>query len=183
MDKLLKISAAKVFNLIITLPFIVLFILAIVVSAANQDNPILRDGIFLVIPITFGIFLFSWIWVSGINLNRYVAKEIRPKATLFKLAFIYIIPFFILDTFGIIPVISAYVLLKILAMASAFYCIYFVANNLEMAERNKVIALRDIWKTILDVWILPIGIWRIQPRINEQYELQNTHNNTSNATP
>lgn len=63
-------------------------------------------------------------------------------------------------------------LLGFLYVCSAFcifYCFYFIAKALKTAELQRPVKFRDFAQEFFLIWILPVGIWIIQPRINQLF--------------
>jgi hypothetical protein len=56
----------------------------------------------------------------------------------------------------------------------AVFCIlhtlYFVAKSLKTAEQQKVVRVSDFAGDFALLWLFPIGIWFIQPRINQLFD-------------
>ncbi|GAP73105.1 hypothetical protein SAMD00024442_6_77 [Candidatus Symbiothrix dinenymphae] len=50
-----------------------------------------------------------------------------------------------------------------------FYCFYFIAKALKTAELQRPVKFRDFAQEFFLIWILPVGIWIIQPRINQLF--------------
>jgi len=64
---------------------------------------------------------------------------------------------------------AAIIPLHLFAMFCMFYVLYFVSKNMVMAETAKQVLLADyIWSLML-FWFFPIGVWFIQPKINQIY--------------
>ena len=55
--------------------------------------------------------------------------------------------------------------LHLLSMACNFYCIYFVARTFKAVELQKTETHQYILELLL-VWLLLVGLWILQPKIN-----------------
>jgi len=59
--------------------------------------------------------------------------------------------------------------LHLLAMFCLFYLLYFVSKSLVLAETCKPASFNEYAGLFFLIWVFPIGVWFIQPRINRQY--------------
>lgn len=70
-----------------------------------------------------------------------------------------------------VPFAMSYLLI-FLYLCSAFcifYCFYFIAKALKTVELQRPVNFRDFAQEFFLIWILPVGIWIIQPRINQLF--------------
>lgn len=128
----------------------------------------------------------TWFWSIGVGLQKTIPSELQLKVNRFKIAllipgiyslffiwgFIYIInnifaasgdiaPALILDWFPyIIP-------LHLLSIFCIFYCMAFVAKTIQTAESQRTVSFGDYIGNFFLIWFLPIGVWILQPKINE----------------
>lgn len=56
------------------------------------------------------------------------------------------------------------------AMICFLYVFYFITKNLLMVEGEGKIGQLEHAKLFLLIWMFPIGIWFIQPRVNKMFE-------------
>jgi len=56
-------------------------------------------------------------------------------------------------------------LVGLAALFSFFYCIYFTVKAIRDVEKQRNIKTNSIPLDFILIWLLPIGIWIIQPRI------------------
>jgi hypothetical protein len=59
--------------------------------------------------------------------------------------------------------------LHLFAIFCMFYIFYFVAKSLVMVNKGRQVAFGDYAKSLILLFLFPIGVWRIQPRINQLY--------------
>lgn len=59
--------------------------------------------------------------------------------------------------------------LHLLAIFCQFYSWYFVSKGLALAENSRPVLLSDYLGYFVGIWILPVGIWIVQPRVNRLY--------------
>jgi hypothetical protein len=129
----------------------------------------------------FAISFALWIWFLGAFLSSVVPSHLRMKMAFFRVAVIYV-PLYlpILDTFlqiqtetrnlSLVLISWAVVFpLHLFAMFCQIYSWYFVSKSLALAESLRPASIADYLGYFVGIWILPVGIWIIQPRINRLY--------------
>jgi hypothetical protein len=174
MNVFLRAKAWQLFFLLFCIPFALSFVLS-VMSIAMKGN-IFDFGVVSFINIMIVIVFIGWFWTIGTKLNAKVNQDIRMKSNLFRFALIYVAvyalifhfvtPFFQSHQgliFNIIP-------FHLFAIVCIFYGIYFVSKNIVMAERQQTVCLSDYIGEFFLVWFFPIGVWFIQPKINEMFK-------------
>ncbi len=132
-----------------------------------------------IITAAFMVILLGWLWVLGNELNKMVRKEIRMKKGLFNFSAVY--PFFYLIAFMVFwisqvsgeskPGLIAIILpLHLISMFCIFYALYFVSKNLAMTAKQEVVRINDYVGGFLLLWFFPVGIWFIQPLVNDTFK-------------
>ena len=103
------------------------------------------------------------------------------KQTLFRVSLSFV-PFYLL-VFGIffqsttharnpaLILISFAVILPLhfFAVFSQIYSWYFVSKSVALAENQRPVSFADYAGYFFAIWIFPIGVWIIQPRVNQLY--------------
>jgi len=136
---------------------------------------------FFVVMELFAISFGLWLWSLGMFLNSFVPQPKRMKMTFFRFSIIYV-PLYlaIFDIFfegqnltrniSIILISWAVIFpMHFFAMFCQIYTWYFVSKTLAVAESGRIATFPDYIGYFFGLWILPIGIWIIQPRINRLY--------------
>jgi hypothetical protein len=118
--------------------------------------------------------VLGWEWSLGSFLSRATHPLLSMKTRFFHFAVaypavycIFFLAFFMSpDTrfFGII------IPFHLFAMYCLFYVLYFVSKSLVLAETSKPVSFYDYAGPFFLIWVFPVGIWIIQPRINRLYE-------------
>jgi hypothetical protein len=129
---------------------------------------------FMIGIIVFAVIL-AWLWSISVIANGRISAEIRPSMKTYK----YVVPytFLYLGFAGyffprLLTVekpsvwIGIIVPLHLLATIGVIYALIFPARNLVMAERGKRIQFSGYFLTLFLLWIFPVGVWFIQPRLN-----------------
>lgn len=169
MKRLLNLKSWQTFGLIIILPLFLL-IFGYILGKTTGIN-MLSAFFGLVAVITFMGTYYGWICSAGIILNKLVRPETKLNLSLFKsLFFLALILFIVVNPFLKMTLADESVILTringFIAFASFLYCIYFVTKSLNYIEKDKNIKTNQLLLDFILIWILPIGIWTIQPRIS-----------------
>lgn len=169
MYRLLNLKSWQIFGLIVIIPFL-LILLGGILSKTTEIitfSTIAILGATLTLMVTY----YGWIFCAGVKLNKQVLSENKLNLSLFKSLFILALILFIV----INPIIKktfvddGLIITRInglLAFISFLYCIYFVTKSLRNIEKERNIKSGNIFLDFILIWILPIGIWTIQPRIS-----------------
>jgi hypothetical protein len=118
--------------------------------------------------------LLAWLWAMGSFLNSLQNPAVRLKPLFFRVAMVYV-PAYMLIFFsvffapGLAPPIELFLPLHLLAIFCMSYTFWFVAKNLAMVNKRRQVAFSDYAKLLLMLFLFPIGVWQIQPRINQLY--------------
>ena len=136
---------------------------------------------FLVAMELFAMSFGLWVWSLGMFLNSIVPESLRTKSSFFRFSGIYL-PVY-LPLFGVffqgqtmsrnasLILISFAVIfpLHLFAMFCQVYSWYFVSKSLALAEKQQSVSFEDYLGYICALWIFPVGVWIIQPRVNGLY--------------
>ena len=71
--------------------------------------------------------------------------------------------------FAFEPPVQLLVPLHLFAIFCLLYIFYFVARSLVAVNKGRLVSLADYAMSLILVMLYPIGVWRIQPRINQLY--------------
>lgn len=118
-----------------------------------------------------GSIALLWFWFLGTSLNEIVRPDLRQNARVFVVAFVlsevYLVVLFI--SVQSPRVLSAIAPLALIGTVCIFYMTRFVARALVLAETNKDPKSSEYVLTFLLLCFFPLGIWVLQPRINQLY--------------
>lgn len=188
MDVFLRMKAWHVFVLVVVIPLFAHFLVISLAFEVDDPRSILQYYPFIMIFFA-GIFL-GWMYSLGVGLNKLTPAEIRPKLIYFKIFQLYLIIFIILSQCFAYYVIAHYpdevithypdraqipiplfvAPMHIFAVFCGFYGFYFVSKNLEMANRRQKVKFYDFAGAFFLLIIFPIGIWFLQPKINQIHD-------------
>lgn len=193
-NKILNAKHWQLFFLLVGVPLgLFLTIGAIISSIIKGGTPPLPEDFFKLIGIVkffplvmvlFASLLFSWFWSVSVGLQSEVPASVEMKTTKFRIfsiipllyfsgigVFIFIfmskikpqdLPQIPMEWVGVIVSI-----LHILSIFGIFYSMYFAAKTLKTAELQREVAFKDFASEFFMFWFFPVGLWILQPRINE----------------
>lgn len=133
--------------------------------------------------------LVGWMAAVGLGLQYKIPHELKMKTGFFKFSLAFL-PLYIclfcgmmtwmfslfsqisitenMPDMSLIGTIYAIMFpLHLFAMFCGFYNMYFVAKTLKTAELQRKTTSSDYIGEFFLLWIFPIGLWFIQPRVNE----------------
>jgi hypothetical protein len=121
----------------------------------------------------FIICFMGWFWAIGSLLYNSVEPNGRADfggfhfATVFLAVFLTTaLPIFVNATGNVAGVLG---ILTFLAGLSLIYICYFVARTLASIDKRREIGLNDYIGPLVLLCFAPIGVWVIQPQINQLY--------------
>ncbi len=197
----------QIFVASIIIPFLMMIIFSIIIAAVmigkNPKRPEEIAWIFYIMPVIIlasSFVQFGWLWNIITNLSKLVPNDsvklpiIRIKAfIIIPIFYLCCIPLFLVPIFGdlagyhhnpnpsiILKAASAGILfffLHLFSMFCLFHTFYFVAKTIRAAELQRNVTFSDFTGDFFLTWFFPIGIWFLQPRINQLVEKQHDINN------
>ena len=190
-NKLLRAKHWQIFLLVVGIPIIAQIALGVMVSA-----PIDQDRAFFpfleILPIlSFGLMAIfaAWFWAVGTGLQQLIPTNLQLKVSRFRLAFFFPLAYGVYLIFFFVNVIRIFaelnpmddaqpnldiqqhliiiIPLHLISMFCILYCMYFVAKTFKTAVLQRKVTFLEYLGTIFAIWFFPIGIWSIQPQIND----------------
>lgn len=153
-----------------------------------QFESILPTIIVVFALVSISVFiLFGWMWSIGVGLQTKIPEDVQMAVTRFK-AFVSFPAIYILVLMGLtISMLThldagvgetgmnpAYFFLIIpfhfFSMFCIFYSMYFVAKTIKTVELQKEAKFGDFVGEFFMMWFYPIGLWILQPKINQMSE-------------
>jgi len=169
MNKFLRLKSWQTFGLIIIMPILFIILGAILSKTTGIKTFVIVFPVLAVL--TMMISYYGWIWTAGIVMYKQSNSERKLSLNVFKLLFILSLFCFLIITPILRKVLSQnnQYFIQILALASLcsfFYCIYFIVKTIRDIEKQRNIKTNSGFLDFILIWLLPIGIWILQPRIN-----------------
>jgi hypothetical protein len=174
MDKLRALllhgGAWQLFVLLFAVPYVLIF-MSIIAFISGFSRSIF---LFALLTFLYSICFIGWYWVLGNFLSSLLKPNLRLSTALLKFSAAY--PIFYIPTFlcGVIftSTIQAPALivpLHLLAMCCMLYLIYYVAKSLALVQLGRPVTFSDYAPQFFGLWFYPIGVWFIQPKVNQLY--------------
>lgn len=184
MKTLLLLKHWQVFGLLMGVPMFLQFIIMGHIKANN--NPAVMISSFpLVLILSVGLFS-GWYYAVGTNLYKKLPETATINLKLFKIflfipvVYVLLFSMFIQGMLGNGEIskighptptfFAIFIPLNLFLIFCFFYCIYFIGKALKIVECQKNMTFNDCIVEILLIWIFPIGVWVIQPRINKLFD-------------
>lgn len=190
----------QLFVPLVVIPFVVSMILGICVGIAIALNkpkgPEDVIWVFYLLPVIFvlcGFIQFAWFWNVLTKLSKLINHTVKFPYRRIKLFFfipiIYmcLIPFFIafvvktvtvshqhVDEIFQLVILSVFVfILHFFSIFCILHTIYFAAKTIRSAELQTNARFSTFVGDFFLIWIFPVGVWFVQPRINKLLEKAN----------
>lgn len=155
-------------------------------KAPNPDFLFSFMSLFAIMMLIFTGVIFGWYWSVAIGLQNVIPEEFKLSTNKFKffLLFPLVYIFFFLAYFATAfssgvpnPFVFAIIFpLHLFSMFCMFYCLYFVAKTFKTAELQRKVSFNDYAGEFFLIWFFPIGIWIVQPKINQMVEKEEPSN-------
>ena len=137
-------------------------------SIVSKDsiNPFL-----LMLPtFLFGFLLFGWLWAIATACSKAMPSELYSSPKLMQYGLIYALVYvaYFGVVFGSPEQPPAYIFIPhLIAMAAVFYALGFTAKQLTKLEQAKNVKFLAYSGPFFLMWFFPIGVWFVQPKVNE----------------
>lgn len=185
----------------IAVPFVLMIAFAIIAVVTitslehNTDNTQEALWLFYLLPVILLLswfVQFAWSWTVVTQLSKLVPHHVRLPIGRFKFFFILPVIYFCCLPFYIVFVINTVTmereedlltaaLLGLVVFIFHFFSIFcvlhtffFVAKTVKSAELQRNPRFSNFVGDFFLIWIFPVGIWFIQPRINALIEKANS---------
>lgn len=179
MKKLLLLKHWQIFTLMIGLA-VALQIPTLGMAIYSSEKLIF---LFPVIMILATFLFLGWFYtlVTGLhtklpssvvmNLNRFKIALFIPAIYMSVISIFMAIPHANISYNWMIKPSTAIIIffLHIFSMFCIFYCLYYTAKALKSVEWQKPVNFGDFAGEFFLIWFFPLGVWIIQPRINNLF--------------
>jgi len=122
-----------------------------------------------------GLCFALWLWCLGLFLNSLLDASRRKRLAFFRFAIIYpplymLVFMAVFQNMSTTPGLFLMIFpLHLWAMFCLLYDFYFVSKSLALVESGRPVSFADYAGYFIGVWVFPVGVWIIQPRINRLY--------------
>ncbi|MEL7122386.1 MAG: hypothetical protein AAFO07_23275 [Bacteroidota bacterium] len=184
-DRFLNAKHWQIFILIFGIPFLaqMLSLSAVTYTIAINENTDKAIGLFSFFPFLIVlsiVFYFAWFFSIGVGLQKSIPSHINLNVKRFKIfllfpaIYMFLLMLFMyymftnmtvtaMNTFALVFIIP----MHLFAIFCMFYCMYFVAKTYKTAELQREVSFGDFVGEFFLIWFYPIGVWFLQPKINE----------------
>jgi len=194
--RFLKARHWQLFVLVFGIPLIFqLVILGLFTASSFGESSLMSEvllSLIVIAPAWMLSLLLAWFYAVGVGLQTIVSTDLHRSTSLFKVALIFPVVYILLIVAVVFPLLSVmatsmmggnFILiviftLHLFAMFCIFYSMYFVARGVKEAELQNQASFSDFAGEFFLIWFFPVGVWILQPRINELVKAEGT-NSTS----
>ncbi|WP_439881475.1 hypothetical protein ACSX1A_20385 [Pontibacter sp. MBLB2868] len=172
---LLTLKNWQAFLLLFALPFLLQYGLKELTKALHYNPGDLAITVLDALPTAF---LTLWFWSIGFYMFRRLPGSISISAVYFHMAALYFILYAMLMVFtlrvvresitdGILPfgMLAMLIPMHLFATFCFLYMVYFVARCIVTVEEQRVVNFGEYTLVLIQLLVLPIGIWFLQPRL------------------
>lgn len=205
-NKFLKAEHWQLFLVGFAVPFVLQMVLmndffqtiqelAYIMESAGDISPMLeipKTLIFvpIIMLLTIGV-QAGWMWSVVVGLEKKLPEGMYHNSnTLFKISLLAPVVTFLYTSFsvynivnsilsGMIPSVGGFFLiipLFFFSMFGMFYVVYFTAKRIKTVELQQVPRFEDWIGEFFLIAFFPIGVWILQPKINQLYHNQVVEN-------
>ena len=204
-DRILKAKHWQLFFLLVGVPIGSFLTIGVLISSIIKGgHPPAPDDFFKIIGVAkflplviVGVasLVFSWFWSVANGLQKTAPASVSMKTIKFRI--FSIVPLLYVSAVCVFMFIAlskvkpqdlpqipmewigiAMFILNIVSTFGIFYTMYFAAKTLKTVELQREVSFRDFVSEFFMFWFFPIGIWILQPRINDIIEKQHQNDET-----
>ena len=186
MDRFLKAKHWQIFLLMVGIPF-GLQLIMMPITVMNH-NPTLMFTIMPIVIILYVVVFFGWFWAIGTGLHHKLPETVKMNIKQFKIfltipiIYILFISIFMCVSalgliesdeppgFAIFGIMGVIFPIHLFSMFCIFYALWFNAKTIKSIEFQRPVTFGDFAGEFFLMWLFPIGIWFVQPKINKMIE-------------
>lgn len=118
-----------------------------------------------------GGILFGWFYMLGSALYKKLPTDKGMNITFFRFNLAIAFCYTVTSSLFFASVNKLFILpLHFYAMFGVFYSMYFISKSLTIIETNENVKADRYLGTFFMLWFFPVGIWWVQPRINNIFK-------------
>lgn len=165
MQFVLSLKAWVVFISVVGYALLYPFIFLAILPLTSETVPVFAIGLS---PAAFGYLL----WIFSILKFVSRAHEVGSKAltNLSLVSFAIILVYAVLSYCVLIEALTDGWLISVLhlvTMVSLFFSMFYASYLIKSSELRRGVSLSECLGEFLLIWIFPVGIWVLQPRLNK----------------
>jgi len=164
--------------------FLITWGIPLILDIFTIGNPVLLITFFPYMMVFFVVGTFGWIWSIATTLHSKLPHDVKINLNTFKILFaipmVYIIGLLIWmsgllysdhapgdDSAAFVLIIVS---LHLISMACIFLSLRLAVKIMRSVELGRMAKLNDYIADFILVWMMPIGVWFVQPRLNKLVE-------------
>ena len=196
MNLFLKAKHWQLFTLMVGLPvgvyiYFVINLVGLITAQQQMGNDIAPESIiaamkplflFMIIPI---LVMIGWLYSLGKGVQKFIKPELKLKTTFFTITALFPLFYFVGVMFLMFSIMDkasqdldfepaigmvAIIPLNLISMGCMFYNMYFIARSVKTAELQRDVKFGDYVGEFFLLWFYFIGVWIIQPKVNQMDE-------------
>jgi hypothetical protein len=166
--------------------FLITWGVPIILNFFTIGNPFLIVKLAPYMMAFFAIGTFGWIWSIATALHSKLPPDVKINLNVFKILFaipsVYLAGMVIWtsDLLSGGPVDSSkdnsamialiIIPLHLISMFCVFMCLRFAVKIMKSVELGRMAKVGDYIGDFMFIWMMPIGVWFVQPRLNRLVE-------------
>jgi len=180
----LKAKHWQIFLIAIVIP--ILLQISFGIMMLSQSNSTLPTILFLTFFLFCILSIFGWFWAITYGFQRKLESNLKSSLIWFKVFFFLLLFHIILifssliisyggenfaenpQSLGVLgTIVSVFSYAKIIYLIGIIYCVYITAKTFKTFQLKRKLEFTEFKSDFFSFIFLPIGIWTIQPKINE----------------
>ncbi|MEJ2142060.1 MAG: hypothetical protein P8Y24_06845 [Gammaproteobacteria bacterium] len=135
-------------------------------------NGTMPNAVVIILPMfIMSILYYGWLWSISLACYKALPNELATSPKKMQIGLIYALIYLVIAGqffFGTDKHLPVYgIFMHLLAMAAIIYSLGFTAKQLTKLEQNKEVTFFTYSGPFFLLWFFPIGVWFIQPKVNQ----------------
>lgn len=144
-----------------------LYACTILIPGILYYGQLISFSLFKISPTGNGLFTILWLYILGSNLFRHVPRDTTLSVNLFRAVCLVTFMITLLRPFLFSSIDTIFFILE---TTLTVYLIYFTSRAIVSIECEQDQPLSTFLGVMISIWIFPVGIWFIQPRIQKIFK-------------
>jgi hypothetical protein len=169
--------------------FIITWGLPLIVNIYSFSKPMILFQLFPVVMLFFIMSTFGWIWSIGTVLHKKLPQGVKLNLAWLNVFLIVPILYMVIILYGFSFAVfsgangegfaSAFafypallITVHLLSMVMIFLALRFAAKVMKSVEIGRLAKFSDYAGEFFLIWFMPVGVWILQPRLNQMVKEQ-----------
>lgn len=163
----LKAKHWQLFVVLVGSMFLAQAMIATSIVSGESPNPMIMAIPTFIMAVVF----FGWLWSVATACSKVLSPELASSTKPMQFGLVYALVYLFISSgffFGSGNQLLGYIVaMHLLAMASIFYALGFTAKQLAKLEQGQNVSFFSYSGPFFLFWFFPIGVWFIQPKVNQ----------------